>query len=141
MSGFYGEDFSKQQLKLQLDILAANIPVITEGYDLSSLFSQLKALSSAQRPLLGEVCTVASLILVMPATNAISERSFSTLRKVKTYLCATMSQVRLNNVMTLHIHKDLTDRLDLCEIGNEFVAASNHRQHTLGTFHSTDHQL
>ena len=39
VSDFYGEDFSKQQLKLQLDILAANIPVITEGYDLAFLLS------------------------------------------------------------------------------------------------------
>ena len=138
---FYGEDLSKDQLKVQLDILAANLPVMTERYDLPSLLSQLKAMSHAQRSLLHQVCTVTALILVMPATNAVSERSFSTLRRVTTYLRSTMSQVRLNCIMTLHIHKELTDKLDLLEIGNEFMAASNHRQHTLGKFLPTDHQV
>ena len=45
---FYGEDLSKDQLKVQLDILAANLPVMTERYDLPSLLSQLKAMSHAQ---------------------------------------------------------------------------------------------
>ena len=123
--------------------MAANLPVMIESlrYDLPSLLSQLKAMSHAQRSLLHQVCTVTALILVMPATNAVSERSFSTLRRVKTYLRSTMSQVRLNSIMTLHIHKELTDKLDLLEIGNEFMAASNHRQHTLGKFLPTDHQV
>ena len=38
-----------------------------------------------QMALLSEVYTVASLIIVMPATNAVSERSFSALRHLKTF--------------------------------------------------------
>ena len=34
-----------------------------------------------------EVCQLAKLILVMPATNAVSERIFSATRHLKTYLC------------------------------------------------------
>ena len=55
------------------------------------------------------VCKLLSLVLVMPATNAVSERSFSCLRRLKSYLRATMSQSRLNNVMVLHVHENLTD--------------------------------
>ena len=120
-------------------ILATNLPPEMSRYDLHSLLKQLKAMSNAQRSLLCQVCTVISLILVMPATNAVSERSFSTLRRIKTFLRSTMSQVRLNNIMTLHIHEDLTDNLDLLEVGNEFVSASEHRQNTLGKFVCTDH--
>ena len=134
MVKFYGEDLSKDQLKVQLDILAANLPVMTERNDLPSLLSQSKAMSHAQRSLLHHVCTVTALILVMPATNVVSEWLFSTLRRVKPNLRSTMSQVRLNTIMTLHIHKELTDKLDLLEIGNEFMAASNHRQQTLANF-------
>ena len=50
-----------------------------------------------------------------------------------------MNQLRLNNTITLYIHKDLTDSLDLLEIGNEFVSVSGHRQNTLGKFVLTDH--
>ena len=67
------------------------------------------------------------LLLVMPATNATSERSFSALRRVKTYLRSTMTQMRLNNLMILHVHKDKTDALDLTSIGKEFVALKDTR--------------
>ena len=63
------------------------------------------------------VCKLLSLVLIMPATNAVSERSFSCLRRLKSYLRTTMSQSRLNNVMVLHVHKNLTDKLSLVDIG------------------------
>ena len=124
---------------MQLDVMASNLPHEADGYDLPALLNQLKAMSHAQRSLICQVCTLTSLILVMPATNAVSERSFSTLRRLKTYLRSTMSQVRLNNAMTLHIHKDLVDKLNLVDIGNNFVSASEHRQHSLGRFLLTDY--
>ena len=58
-----------------------------------------------------EVCTLLRLLLVMPATNKVSERIASALQRVKTYLRTTMNQARLNSSMTLHIHKDKTDNL------------------------------
>ena len=55
-----------------------------------------------------------------------SERSFSALRRVKTYLRATMNQDHLNYLMLLHVHKDKTDELDLKLLVNEFIN-SDHR--------------
>ena len=46
---------------------------------------------------------VAKLILAMPTTNALSERSFSALRRLKTWLHTTPDQVHLNSCMTLHV--------------------------------------
>ena len=74
------------------------------------------------------------LILVMPATNATSERSFSALKRIKSYLRSTMKQERLNSLMTIHVHKDKTDKLELRAIGNEFVAANAQRTNIFGTF-------
>ena len=73
------------------------------------------------------VCKLLSLVLIMPATNAVCERSFSCLRRLKSYLRATMSQSRLNNVMVFHVHKNLTDKLSLVDIGNNFISGSSHR--------------
>lgn len=70
------------------------------------------SLTSPHRLLFSQVCVLVQLILVMPATNATSERSFSALRKVKTYLWNTRTQQRVNNLMVLHIHKDITDSLN-----------------------------
>ena len=45
----------------------------------------IKKLSPIQKALIPQVHCLVSLILVMPATNATSERSFSALRRVKTF--------------------------------------------------------
>ena len=72
-----------------------------------------------------------SLLLVMPATNAESERSFSAVR-IKSYLRSTMSQQRLNHLMVLHVHSDHTDKLNLVDVANEFIADNEHRRHVFG---------
>ena len=61
----------------------------------------------------------------MSDTNAISERSASAMRRIKIYLCSTMSQQRMNNVMVLHIYKHLMDTVSLKDTLNEFVTAND----------------
>ena len=51
---------------------------------------------------------------------------------------STMNQVRLNNIMVLHVHKDRTDALNLIEIANEFVSGSEHRLTIFGKFENID---
>ena len=92
-------------------------------------------MSKGQRALFSEVITVLKLILVMPATNASSERSFSALRRIKTYLRSTMSQARLNHIMSLHVHKEITDKIDLVKVANEFLSRRERRLHFLGKFY------
>ena len=58
------------------------------------------------------------LILAMTATNATSERTFSALRRIKSYLRTKMS------LMALHVHKALTDTIKLENIADEFVSSS-----------------
>ena len=66
----------------------------------------------------------------MPATNSTSERSFSALRRIQTYLRA-MSQELLNYLMLLHVHKERTDTLDIKTILNDFIMNSDHRSSIL----------
>ena len=70
----------------------------------------------------------------MPSTNATSERSFSTLRRVKTYLRSTMGQERLNHLMILNVHKDHTDSIDIVDIAKQFISDSEHRLRVFGKF-------
>ena len=87
----YGSDLNLQQLKLHLNILSSNLPQSSIAYDLSSIVEFIKKLSPIQKALIPQVHCLVSLILVMPATNATSERSFSALRRVKTFLRTTMT--------------------------------------------------
>ena len=66
----------------------------------------------------------------MPATNATSERSFSTLRRIKSYLRNIMTQARLNHLVFLHYHQDKCDKLDLECIANYYIKKNESR----GTF-------
>ena len=70
----------------------------------------------------------------MPATNAVSERSASGVRRLKTYLRSTMFQVRLNKLLVLHVHKYRTEELQLETCLNGFVFGSEHRTHLFGKF-------
>ena len=83
---------------------------------------------------MSEVCNVARLILVMPASNAISECSFCRLHCIKSYLHSMKNQTCLNSTMILDIHKEMTDNICLKEVANEFVSKSEHRLNFLIKF-------
>ena len=135
---FYKEDFNPEQLKLQLNILSCNLPPISSSHNLASILQHLKQLSASQRELMSEVVTLASLILLMPATNTVSECSFSSLGWIISHLRATMTQVRLNSVMILHVRNSRTDDLCVTDVANEFVRGSQHRETIFGKFLPTD---
>ena len=78
--------------------------------------------------LMSEVGLLLKLVLVMPATNACSERSFSVLHLIKSYPRSTMMQQRLNHLMVLSVHKEFTDKLSLIDVANEFISGSEHRK-------------
>ena len=84
-------------------------------------------LKPAIRAICSEIVTLVTILLVIPATNTTSERTFSALRRVKTYLRSTMTQTRMNNLITLHVHTERTDALDLKAITNEFTARNELR--------------
>ena len=54
------------------------------------------------------------------------ERTFSSRRRLKNYLRLTMGQEQLNNLL-LHIHKDMTDKIDILDIAREFVQTNERR--------------
>ena len=130
---FYKSDLHPQRLHQQLQILLTNFPSSAAKARLSDLMEYFGSLTKAQRELLSEVCTMFKLVLVMPSTNAASERSFSTLRRIKAYLRSTMTQKRLKHLMILHIYSQLTDEIDLIKIANEFVSQNEYRKAHLGS--------
>ena len=139
VSQFYGSDFHVDTLRCHLQLLAHCFP---KGEGSISLFSSvvqtLQSCSAAQLLLMQEAVQLVKLILVMPATNAVSERSLSALRRLKTYLRSSTTQMRLNNLLVLHIHRNLTESLDLVDIANDFVKGSEHRFNQFGVFLHSD---
>ena len=85
------------------------------------------SLSQGQRLLVPHVGELLQSILIIPATNATLEKSFSALRLLKRYLRTTTLQERLNYLMLLDVHKKRTDVLDMHVVVAEFIGESEHR--------------
>lgn len=123
VSGIYGDDINFDELRAQLLLLPS---LACDGSNLLEFTKWFRNCGEA-RSLLPAIENLLALILTLPATNAVSERSFSGLRRVKTYLRSSMLQLRLNNVMICHVHKDICDKLDNKCIVKEFVESKPNR--------------
>ena len=134
VTSFYKDDLDPTELSTQLKMLSVHFAEQGSQVTLQDCVNYLRSLLAAQRSFYSQVCILVRLILVMPATNAVSERSFSAMRRLKSYLRSTMTQSRSNHLMILHLNKEKLDSLDLNAIGNQFVQGSEHRLQFFGKF-------
>ena len=114
----YGNDLDAYKLKAQFGLLPQMVCVSKFeqiGFNFDDLIKCLKSPDNSEKLLLSEVLVLAKLLIVIPATNAVNERSFSALRRVKTYMRATTTDSKLNNLMILHVHKKETDNIDMVD--------------------------
>ena len=74
----------------------------------------------------------------MRVTSATAERSFSTTRRMKTWLRLSMERKRFNLLAKLNFHKDMTDEINFVEIGNAFISSHENRLNQFGKFISSD---
>ena len=70
-------------------------------------YAKLQIINSVSNSklLFREVFKLTRIFLTLPVTTATAERTFSTLRHLKTF-ALTLSQPNLNHCMLLHAHKD-----------------------------------
>ena len=78
------------------------------------------------------VSQLVKLLLVCPASSAQAEHSFSALRRLKTWLRSSMTEVRLNSVAVCHTHQQMLDSMDLNLLCSDFVARSDLRMSLFG---------
>ena len=79
-----------------------------------------------------EILQLVKIFYTIPVTSSTAERTFSALRRLKTFLRSTMTQPRLNHAMTLHVHKERTDEIDLDEVANSFICVNERRSNYFG---------
>ena len=77
------------------------------------------ALSKCHKDLYPNISIFLQILCVLPVTTAEAERSFSTLRKLKTWLRSTTSENRLNSLSLLNIHRDID--IDIDEIVTRYA--------------------
>ena len=69
-----------------------------------------------------EVYHLIKVAMTIPVTSATAERSFSVLKRIKTYLRATMGQERLTHLAVLSIERELSKSIDLDLVIDRFRA-------------------
>ena len=130
----------KDTLKLypEVDVtrLAVQLPMFRSSYDYCSVDQATAALRSCRpevKQLFCEVEKLLRLLLVLRVSSCEAERSFSSLRRLKTYLRSTMTQQRLNSVAVLHVYQRKLMSVSLDDILKDFISLNSQRMQTFGT--------
>ena len=128
----YTDDVNVGMLTAQLEILKV---LLKEGDFLcfDDIVVKIKEFPTPERKMINKVISVCNLLLVSPETG---ERSFSTARRLKTWLRSTMTQELFSNLTMLNSHKERTERLSLVDIANEFAdrIRNDNRKRNFGIF-------
>ena len=93
------------------------------GLELDDIVGECKMFEDGLSDLLPILYEVATILASIPATSSSAERSFSSLRRVKTYLRSTMGQQRLNSIALINIEQAYANQTianDMIEIIDTF---------------------
>ncbi|XP_071148256.1 zinc finger MYM-type protein 1-like [Mytilus edulis] len=85
----------------------------------------LETLNATNKDLYPNIYAILTVLLTMPVSSASSERSFSAMRRIKSYLRATMGDERLSNLSILHIHRARS--VNITDIIDKFSVKKNRR--------------
>ena len=73
------------------------------------------------------ILRVVKFLLLKPVSSAECERSFSCLRRLKTWLRSTVTQKRLNGVVLDQVYQALIDKIDLSKVADNFARKNDSR--------------
>ncbi|XP_052778135.1 uncharacterized protein LOC128215492 [Mya arenaria] len=113
----YEPDLPKTRQEFSEEVRRWNLRWQLNDAKPSTLLATLNKTSEAAYPC---ISIILQILLTMPATFASCERSFSSMRRIKTYLRSTMTGERLSSLGVLHIHRDV--EIDINKIINAFAS-------------------
>ena len=74
-----------------------------------------------------EILKLLMVIITLPISSAASERFFSTLKRVKTYVHLTMNNDQLSNLMVISVESEFVKKLDVDLLVDKFGRIGNRR--------------
>lgn len=81
-------------------------------------FTFIDSLNFCEESAFPNIHTILQICATLPVSVATAERSFSTLKRIKTYLRNSMGQIRLNGLALMSIHRDI--KIEINEVLNIF---------------------
>ena len=131
----------KDALKVQLDDLPAILGLynieqktkITEITQISTIVEIFNAMPSAKKQC-PEVHKLIMLYYTVPLTSASCVRTFSCMRRLKTWLQFNSGGNHLNNIMFANIEKQYLDMVNINQVTCEFSQANERRIKYFGKY-------
>lgn len=118
----YGHLFTEEELKSELELLYSDKSLRQPPDELLATIDEGHLL-----PAFPELHRFLQLILTFPMTTTSAERSFSCLKRLKTYLRNCMRQDRLSNLAVLSLEGDIARQIPDAKIIEKFANKSNRR--------------
>lgn len=118
--------FNEKRLTIQLSILSD----LCENKYVETVADVAAVLAFMQREtrrVSNEVEKLISLVLCLPISVAGSERAFSFLRILKTWLRSTSTQERLTHLALMKAHRNILDEIEILELMREFISKTPER--------------
>ena len=136
ITSFYQKDLDSNRLSLHRRMFLDQITL--KDVKIKSLQDVVIYLNANRNlaDLKPEFMKLIRLLLTIPASSCIAERSFSALRRLQNYLRSPMKSNRLNHLSLIHVHSDLTNELfqnNRIEIINKFILQNQSRKSTFAT--------
>ena len=129
-------DLKGEKLKTQLETMRYFPESVVDN--VKEVVKFVQSLNETTKSFAPQVIVLAKILLVMSAANAGIGRSFSAMKRVKTYLRFATSDYQLNHFMVHHVHKDKADSLNVLEVTNAFVERNDFWHPIFGIFGEKD---
>ena len=123
--------FSEDCLRCEASVLSQSFKA--RPVSPAEVLSSLKSLGPSAREMFGETVKLTSLVMSVPSSVAAAERSFSMLRRLKTYLRNRMGQARLTNLALMHMYGAKLTPDVMRQLAQRFVEATPERRRTFGS--------
>lgn len=130
----FGDDINAERLKLHLGMFRDLCRAMNKQIESINDVVQCLQENDAWLTMFTELVQFVHLFLTIPVTSCTAERSFSSLKRLKTYLRTTMSQKRLNHVAILHCHHNKADLIDMKGVFNSFICRNDLRAAAFAMF-------
>lgn len=124
--------FDSFDLEAELRVYKKDDDIVKD--DITTVIASYKNNLIINKSLYPIIFKILKLIVVLPATNASSERSFFALSRLKTAGRTSMMQDRLNHLLLLHVHKNKTDTLDIQSVIRDFVQCHPSRESSIAVY-------
>lgn len=107
-------------LDINIESLEAEMTVIKNSIQ-NSDFTLSDVLQKLDQNVFANLYKLMQVALTLPISSASCERSFSVMRRIKTWIRSSMNQDRFTDMSILHIERDISNIIESENILNNFA--------------------